>query len=217
MILKQEGFFAASASDGSMRPESPDGHGLWFSDTRFLSEYRLLVGGVEPELLDLRTDDGWAAFDLEANGLHVHRVRYIDRGLHERITVANPGPAAVDTDLELVVAADFAAMLAVRGIVPQLPPATPAPSERTSHGLRIRRDGADRATRIAVQPEGTRHRLQLAAGELFSLIVDVVPETLLSEVSASADPSPQPSPPRGEGVRAPVAKHAALLCSERDG
>jgi glycogen debranching enzyme len=204
MILKQDGFFAASASDGSMRPDSSDGHGLWFTDTRFLSEYRLLIGGQEPELLDLRTDDGWAAFDLTTNGLHVHRVRYIDRGLHERITIANAGSAAVDTDLQLVFAADFAAMLAVRGIVPQLPPATPAPAEHTSRGLRITRDGADRATQIAVQPSGTRHRLQLAPGKLFTLVVDVVPETsaegsVLAAVSASSRPSPQPSPLRGEG------------------
>ncbi len=187
-----------------MRPESTDGHGLWFSDTRFLSEYRLLVGGREPELVDLRTDDGWAAFDLAANGLHVHRVRYIDRGLHERITIANAGPAAVDTDLELVFASDFAAMLAVRGIVPELPPPSAAPVDRTSRGVLIsRRNGDDPATQIAVQPAGTRHRLQLAPGELFTLVVDVVPKvsagrTVLSPVSASSDSPPQPSPANGE-------------------
>lgn len=204
MILKQDGFFAMSASDGSMRPDSSDGHGLWFTDTRFLSEYRLLLDGREPELLDVRTDPGWAAFDLTLNGLHVHRVRYIDRGLHDRITVANAGTVAIDTELELVFASDFADMMAVRGVVPELMPAGPAPAEPTSRGLRISRDGGDRATQIAVQPAGTRHHLQLAPGELFSLVVDVIPElgaegSMLAAVSASSDPSPPPSPLQGEG------------------
>ncbi|HEV2036149.1 MAG TPA: glycogen debranching N-terminal domain-containing protein [Candidatus Dormibacteraeota bacterium] len=196
MILKQDGFFAASASDGSMRPDSPDGHGLWFTDTRFLSEYRLLLDGREPELLDVRTDAGWAAFDLTANELHVHRVRYIDCGLHERITIANAGTVAIDTELELVFASDLAAMMAVRGVVPELMPAGPAHAEPTSRGLRISRDGADRATQIAVQPAGTRHKLRLAPGELFSLVVDVTPEvgSVLAAVSPSSDPPPQPSP-----------------------
>ena len=177
VILKQDGFFVVSASDGSICPETIDGHGLWFSDTRFLSEYRLLVGGHEPEFLELRTDDGWAAFDLTANGLHVHRVRYIDRGLHERISIANAGSTAVETDLELVFAADFAAMMAVRGVVPDLLPASPSPAEPTPHGILIgRRNGVGPATRIVVEPAGTRHRLRLAPGKLFSLVVDVIPE-----------------------------------------
>jgi glycogen debranching enzyme len=159
-----------------MRPGTIDGHGLWFSDTRFLSEYRLLVGGIEPEFLELRTDDGWAAFDLAANGLHMHRVRYIDRGLHERITVANAGASPVDTDLQLVFASDFAAMMAVRGVVPELMPTSTASVDQTSGGMLIRRDGAGPLTRIDVDPAGTRHRLRLAPGELFSLLVDVLPE-----------------------------------------
>jgi glycogen debranching enzyme len=203
VILKQEGFFAVSASDGSMISDTIDGHGLWFSDTRFLSEYRLLFGGREPEFLALRTDDGWAAFDLTANGLHVHRVRYIDRGLHERITVANAGATPIDTGLELVFASDFAAMMAVRGVVPELMPAAPAPAEQTSNGVLIsRQNGAGPTTRVTVQPAGTKHRLRLAPGELFSLVVDVVPGGLvLSSDGPGSDPSPRPSPLQGEGDR----------------
>jgi glycogen debranching enzyme len=202
VILKQEGVFAVSASDGSMRPDTIDGHGLWFSDTRFLSEYRLIVGGREPEFLELRTDDGWAAFDLTANGLHIHRVRYIDRGLHERLSFANAGATAVDTDLELVFASDFAAMMAVRGVVPELIPDGPAPVSHTSAGMLIRRASAGPATRIAVNPAGTRHRLRLAPGQLFSLLVDVVPEGSALPSAGPPNNAPLPDPPpaeRGEG------------------
>src|SRR5450759_964807 len=173
-ILKQDGYFAASALDGSMRPDSIDGHGLWFSDTRFLSEYRLLLDGREPERVDLRTENGWASFELAAGSIRMRRERYIDRGLHERITIANPGPGAVDAGLELVFAADFAAMLAVRGMVPNLR-ASPAPATPTSSGLLIRRAEGDRqSTEVVIAPPGTKHRVRLAPGEKFTLVVDVV-------------------------------------------
>jgi glycogen debranching enzyme len=185
-----------------MRPGTIDGHGLWVSDTRFLSEYRLLVGGTEPAFLEIRTDDGWAAFDLTVNGLHMHRVRYIDRGLHERITVANAGADPVDTSLELVFAADFAPMMAVRGVVPELMPTSPAPTDQTPAGLVIRRhNGAGPATRIAVKPPGVHHHLLLAPGQLFSLVVDVVPDESahLSAAVPRNNHSPLPSPLQGEG------------------
>ncbi len=171
VILKREGDFAASALDGSMRPDSVEGHGLWFSDTRFLSEYRLLVDGLEPEMVDLRVENGWASFELRAGALSVRRDRYIDRGMHERITVANPRATSADTSLELVFAGDFAAMMAVRGIVNL--PAAPVPVETTSSGLLITRQDAEQSTEIVITPAGTRHRIRLGPGETFTVVVDV--------------------------------------------
>jgi len=173
-ILKQDGYFAASGLDGSMRPDSIDGHGLWFADTRFLSEYRLLLDGREPDLVDLRTEDGCLSFELAAGPLRVQRDRYVERGLHERITFHNSGPDPADADLELVFAADFAAMMAVRGVV-NLPRA-PAPAAQTSNGLRIGpHDDNERCTEIVIEPAGTRHRLKLAPGEKFTIDVEVMP------------------------------------------
>ena len=127
----------------------------------------------------------------------MQRDRYIERGLHERITFTNPGPGPVDTDLELVFAADFAAMMAIRGVV-NLPRA-PAPATQTSNGLLIGPHvGNERSTEVVITPAGTRHRLKLGPGEKFTLEVDVVPDF---GVNANTDPSPRPSPPRGEGER----------------
>jgi len=191
-ILKQDSYFAASALDGSMRPDSIDGHGVWFSDTRFLSEYRVLLDGREPEMVDIRTENGWASFELAAGSLRVVRERYIDRGLHERITIANSGPGPVDAGLELVFAADFANMMAVRGIVNL--PRTPAAATQTSHGLLFRLDdGDERSTEVLIAPAGTKHRLRLGPGEKFTVLVAASP--------AISDPPPQPSPLQGDGER----------------
>ena len=183
-----------------MRPGSADGHGLWFADTRFLSEYRLLLDGREPELVDLRTETGWMSFELASGYLRVRRERFVDQGLHERITIVNSGPGPVDAGLELVFAADFAAMMAVRGIVNL--PHPPAPATQTSRGLAIKpEDGSDRSTEISIAPAGTKHLLRLGPGEKFALDVDAVP---VLNISASSEPSPQPSvgggsPPQGAG------------------
>jgi len=157
VMLKRDRFFAVSARDGSMRPGEFLGDGLWSGDTRILSELRVLVDGVEPEATGLRTDDASATFELQSGSLHLTRVRFVDSGLHERITVTNRGTTSVAAVLELKAAADFAAMLAIRGAAPSLPPAVAVPAT------------------VITSPEGLKHQLRLAPGEQFSLLVDVEP------------------------------------------
>src|SRR5437660_1173982 len=82
--------------------------------TRILSRFRVLVDGLEPRAIGLHADDSAATFEYEAGALRVTRVRFIDAGLHERITLTNPGDTMVDAVLEIEVAADFAAMLGIR-------------------------------------------------------------------------------------------------------
>ena len=157
-------------------------------------------------MVDLRTEDGCMSFELAAGPLRVRRDRYVDGGLHERITFHNSGPDPVGADLELVFAADFAAMLAVRGAVNL--PRTPAPATRTPHGLLIGpHDDNELSTEIVIARAGTRHRLELAPGEKFTVVVDVTP---LPGVSAGSNPSPQPSlgggssPLRAAGLAEPA-------------
>lgn len=138
-----------------MTAASPDGHGLWLADTRLLSEFRLLVGGTEPEAVRYRDEAGSLAFELAAGDLQVIRERYVDQGLHERITFTNRGASAIHTDIELEFASDFAAMLAVRGVIRDLPASPSIEPE------------------VRIRPQGKRHRLDLRPGEAFSLDVDV--------------------------------------------
>jgi glycogen debranching enzyme len=144
-----------SAPNGNMTAASPDGHGLWLGDTRLLSEFRLVVGGREPEAVRLRGEAGSLEFELAAGDLQVIRERYVDRGLHERITITNRGPSAIHTDIELEFASDFAAMLAVRGVIRDLPASPSIEPE------------------VRIRPQGKRHRLDLRPGEAFSLGVDL--------------------------------------------
>jgi glycogen debranching enzyme len=172
VMLKNDHFFAVSARDGSMNPAEFAGDGLWSGDTRILSTLRVLVDGVEPTAAGLHADDGSATFELEAAGLHLQRVRFVDEGLHERITVANRGSTHMDSTLEVEVAADFAAMLGIRGAAPELASPLPVPAASTRDGVRFARDG--HVTQVITQPQGLKHRLRLEPGEEFVLTVDVV-------------------------------------------
>ena len=177
VIVKHDRFFAVSAGDGSMRAGERVGDGLWFADTRILSEYRLLIGGIDPVPVSVVNEDGYASFQLVARGLRVRVVRYVDGGLHDQITITNPHDATLEDDVELVFAADFAAMLAIRGIVPELPPPVPAPATETKDGLTItRRDWPGQSSRIVVRPEGIRRRIRLGSGQEVTIVVDVVPQ-----------------------------------------
>src|SRR5215213_3356360 len=113
--------FAISGSSGDMEAGFP--HGLFYRDTRFLSELCLRVSGDWPELLATTTNDPFsAAFvarDLPRSGLAdsallVVRNRYVGRGMREDITVRNYGLEPAFCALELTVDVDFADLFEVK-------------------------------------------------------------------------------------------------------
>ena len=173
-MLKRDRFFAVSARDGSMKPDEFLGDGLWWGDTRILSAFRLHINGKEPQPVGLQADDSSVTFELDANGLRVTRVRFLESGIREEITVANRAETTADVVLEIEIGADFAAMLGIRGAVPQLAsPAPIAPSEAAG-GVRFARAG--HATRVTTVPEGLQHRLRLDPGQNFTIQIDVALE-----------------------------------------
>src|SRR5690348_13109152 len=173
-MLKRDRFFAVSARDGSMRTSEFVGDGLWDGDTRILSALRVLIDGVEPSANGLREDDAMATFDSESGPLQITRTRFVERGLHERITVTNPSAATVDAVLAVDVEVDFAAMLGIRGAVTELAHPTPVPPTKTVDGLRFESPAG--RVRVIAFPEGLTHQLQLRPGDEFSLRLDVVPD-----------------------------------------
>ena len=170
-MLKRDHFFAVSARDGSIRPHEFLGDGLWFEDTRILSELRVLVDGLEPRLVGMRTDESSATFDLEAGSLRLKRERFVDEGLHERLTLTNEGPSTVNAVLKFEVAADFAAMLGIRGAVPSLAHPEVAAAIQTVEGVRLEKDGS--ATEVRAFPAGLEHEVRLGAGESYTVRLDV--------------------------------------------
>jgi len=175
VMLKRDRYFVVSARDGSIRPGEFLGDGVWDGDTRILSRLRLLINGVEPELIRYEADDASATFELDGGNVRISRKRFVETGLHERITVTNPGAAIVDAVLEIEAAADFAAMLGIRGAVPELAQPDEAPATKTVDGVRFSSDR--RASRVIAFPEGLKHQLRLLPGDEFTLRLDIVPES----------------------------------------
>ena len=158
-----------------MRAQTADGHGLWLGDTRFLSEYHVLVDGDEPQLRDLQIEGGIVDFKLTAGRLRVRRERYIDHGLHDRITFSNTGTEDFDAHLELRFDNDFAAMLVVRGILP-VPPRRGLREVEGERGLELwEQNGSSRLTELILDPPGRHHRLSLKPGDSFVMRIDVLP------------------------------------------
>lgn len=98
-------------------------HGLYSDDTRYLSTYRLLLGGVAPVLLTARptTYDAAEHFltnpPLEgtpADVLGIERRRYVAQGMHEELRVVNYGDDVVRSTLGFSFDADFAGIFEVK-------------------------------------------------------------------------------------------------------
>ena len=160
-----------------MQHGSPDGHGVWMEDTRYLSDYRLLVNGQEPEATGLAADGGVLVFELKSGPLVIHLERYLSGGLHDRYTFTNPGEFSAGANLELTFASDFAAMLRIRGILPAITPK--AISEVSGWGGFVLReaDSETHVTQITLAPDGKHQRIELEPGQQFVLKVDVVPRS----------------------------------------
>src|SRR5215218_4846385 len=113
--------FAISSPAGDVEPGLP--HGLFFRDTRFLSELRLRVNGHWPEPLAASTLDPFTAVfvlrdqptpGLADSVLMVFRTRYVGQGMREDVVVRNYGLEPAPCVLELSVDADFADLFAVK-------------------------------------------------------------------------------------------------------
>ncbi|MGA5299933.1 glycogen debranching N-terminal domain-containing protein [Nucisporomicrobium flavum] len=108
--------FCLSDRWGDIAPGSA--HGLFVRDARVLSGWQLRLGDGRPEALAAQAPDAYAGrFVLRGpggSGLLLVRERLVDDGLREVLTVRNLGRTAVECELTLTVAADFADLFAVK-------------------------------------------------------------------------------------------------------
>src|SRR5205085_8493224 len=121
VTLVEGSAFCISNRSGEIDPAHPQG--LFFRDTRFLSQMHLLLNGATPERLAATAADPCSAvFVLRgppAKGyadshLVVQRRRYVGRGMREDIEIENFGEEAAFCSVEIVLAADFADLFEVK-------------------------------------------------------------------------------------------------------
>lgn len=131
LVVSDDRTFMISAHSGDIQANK-DGLGLYYLDTRHLSELDLRIEGQAPDLLGFSDEHvyqaqmllGNAAFTSTAGtsiGSHtigIRRERVAAGTIFERIVLTNYNRQAVDFDLTIGFAADFVDLFLVRGFPP---------------------------------------------------------------------------------------------------
>ncbi len=121
VTLVDESAFCISDASGDVRPGAP--HGFIFRDTRFVSDFRVLLNGEQPESLAGTTLDPFCgAFVLRDrpragradSSLLIERRRFVGSGMREDLVVRNFGREPAYFELELLLGADFAGLFEVK-------------------------------------------------------------------------------------------------------
>jgi len=131
-VLKQGDAFAVFDRLGDIHPFGHGGHGLYYSDTRFLSRLELTIGGRRPLLLNSGVTHDTAIFAVDLSNVDMHDGErlitpsgeiHIFRGTllwdgecFQQIRVTNFGDEEVSVPLEIEFAADYADIFEVRGL-----------------------------------------------------------------------------------------------------
>ena len=122
VTLVEGSSFCISSRSGEIDPDHPQG--LFFRDTRFVSELRLTLNGAPPEAaggddhrpLQRGVRAAWASVTGPGRlaPRAVCRRRYIGRGMREDIEIENFGEEAAFCSVELLIGADFADLFEVK-------------------------------------------------------------------------------------------------------
>ena len=167
LVTKCGDIFACSRPNGDIAPHQTSVEGVFKQDTRYLSGFRLRLGGEYPILLSSSAELSFMAVvdltnpTLQTDGaevapqmaLNLRRTRLVGDVLRERIEIHNFGSVTAATDLELVFAADFVDIFEIRGMEARRRPATVV--ETAAGGCtfkRLRDDGAMRSTTVHLDP-----------------------------------------------------------------
>jgi glycogen debranching enzyme len=199
---KEGEMFLCADAEGNLDAEKVTGSGLYWRDTRYLSDFVLDVDGHAPLLLSTSADRAFASHvDLTNQDLvdedgnvtavqgtvNIRRTRVIDGRLYERIRVRNYNATAVEFTLNLTFGTDFADVFEVRGLRRATRGKLAQPkADRSSVAFAYAGvDGVFRETRISFQLEPTevevrdtqvvaawRLRLEPTQTEMIALVVE---------------------------------------------
>lgn len=182
LALKSGAAFVCTRRDGDIRPERASGEGLYFEDTRHLSELRLTVGGLPPVPLSSVMETGHYAVINATNPvlrsaagavvpqdtLNVRRTVLMDDRLFYRVRVRNFDLTPVATVVGLSFAADFADVFEVRGVDRGTTGRLLKPTsdrDRLQFGY-VAADGEHRETQVELQPAPARVSIDDARAEV---------------------------------------------------
>jgi glycogen debranching enzyme len=199
---KEGEMFLCADAEGNLDAEKVTGSGLYWRDTRYLSDFVLDVDGHAPLLLSTSADRAFASHvDLTNQDLvdedgtvtavqgtvNIRRTRVIDGRLYERIRVRNYDASAAEFTLNLTFGTDFADIFEVRGLrrATRGKLAQPKASRSSIAFAYAGLDGVFRETRISFELEPTeieirdtqvvatwRLRLEPTQTEMIALVVE---------------------------------------------
>ncbi len=174
LAVKEGETFLYCDLEGNLDHGGDYGLGLYHRDTRFLSQFRMTVSGREPVLLsssseraymshvDLTNPDLYEGDEIVVpqQTLNIRRIRAINGRLFERVRVKNYNGHAISLDLAFSLAADFADIFEVRGMVREEHGELEAPTvtERGVDFAHLGLDGVRRLTRVEFA--GTPDRME---------------------------------------------------------
>jgi glycogen debranching enzyme len=193
IVIKEENVFTIARRDGSVPIDTPHPLGVYSDDCRFVSGHELCVNGVRPRLLVASASPGSESVHELTNpalplpGGRVLPLQTLQIRLERRVTgqceleetvlVHSYDREPLQLDLDVLLAADFEPMLAIRGIVEtgRAGRAGRVGVETRADGVRfatLGRDGRHRATTVVAdrpcgsgdRPGALRFVLSLDAG-----------------------------------------------------
>jgi glycogen debranching enzyme len=170
--IKEGDMFLFADAEGDLDAEEAIGAGLYYRDTRFLSDYVLTVDGRSPLLLSTSADRPYAShIDLANQDLtgpdgsisavqgtiNIRRTRVIKDRLYERIRIKNYNATPVTMTIGLTLCSDFADIFEVRGLKrgQRGKLALPKADRRSAVLAYLGQDNVFRETRISFQLEPT--------------------------------------------------------------
>jgi glycogen debranching enzyme len=183
---------------GDVEPEGP--LGFFTDDTRYLSLFRVTIGGAVPLLLSAAKLEHFAAAfylrnpvvaGLPPDALTLARRRFVGDALQDHLVLENVSERPLELQLALAVGADFADIITVKehdfslGHPVDAPPLPPLHACRWEDGGReaLLADEEGTSTRLVLSRAGepgaggTSFRIALEPKERWELLVDVLPST----------------------------------------
>jgi glycogen debranching enzyme len=220
LVIREHGLFLVTDAAGRVPAGNGRGLGLYFADTRHLSEFDFEINGAEPVVLLSTADAGFYEEQVLGNSKAVlpdgtpvgrctvefRRQRILGDGLEETLQVTNYNPFPVGLRVTYHFNADFADIFEVRGHKRSEKGslAEPKADEQSIHYHYFGLDGVLRQTRIVFEQEPDELTPSLAVFDLNIGPHEVAERRFEIAVrSASVDSTPA----RSKGFQASALEH----------